>query len=674
MTAPENRNPSQQGFDESYGIPRTSNEAQTTIAQGQTAANTSFIWEGRAGSPPRNVKPFDLETRRTIDRESAEKGVAFMERSVRDRKPFFLYYPMTQIHFPTLTHPDFVGKTGAGDIADAMAEVDDNVGRMLDAVDRLGISRTTIVFWCTDNGAEGRRPWRGSSGPWSGFYNSVMEGGIRTPCLVRWPGRIPAGRVTNELVHEIDFFPTIAAAVGADIVPHDRAIDGVNQLPFFEGKEAMSRRESVLLYANAQLRAVKWHDWKLHYVYAPGGRRPAGRAVDAALQSAVRSQRGDRHQGREPVAAERHGPNPERVQRHDPALSARAAQRAGSLSATQDVGRVAVERREFIAMLASTPAVSISSAADAQAATPAAAPKPLSITLLGTGTPSPSLDRQSSGYLIEVGHDVIVWDHGPGAHHRLLQSGHRSVDVTHAFFTHLHYDHCMDYGRLVLQRWDQGADRIADLNVYGPPPIARMTEQLFGIDGIYGPDIRARIEHKSSQDQFEARGGTLPRRRPAPKVTEIHAGSVISGDGWKVTVGHAQHVQPYLECLAFRIDTSEGSICYTGDSGPHDAIVELAKGCDILIHMNHYFSGTEPSPAYRMACGNHRDNAVIAKRAGVKTLVLTHLLGQIDRPSVREQIVHEIQKVFEGKVIWGEDLMRLTPADARLSAIESRQG
>jgi hypothetical protein len=90
--------------------------------------------------------------------------------------------------------------------------------------------------------------------------------------------------------------------------------------------------------------------------------------------------------------------------------------------------------------------------------------------------------------------------------------------------------------------------------------------------------------------------------------------------------------------------------------------------------MNHYFSGTEPSPAYRMACGNHRDNAEIAKRAGVKTLVLTHLLGQIDRPSVRELIVHEIQEVFTGKVIWGEDLMRLTPADARLSTIESRQG
>ena len=90
--------------------------------------------------------------------------------------------------------------------------------------------------------------------------------------------------------------------------------------------------------------------------------------------------------------------------------------------------------------------------------------------------------------------------------------------------------------------------------------------------------------------------------------------------------------------------------------------------------MNHYFSGTEPSPAYRMACGNHRDNAEIAKRAGAKTLVLTHLLGQIDQPSVREQIVHEIQNVFQGKVIWGEDLMRLTLSGSRVLAIESRQG
>jgi arylsulfatase len=268
------REPSHQGFDEYYGVPRTSNESLTTIANGQTAPGTSFIWEGRAGAPSRNVKVFDLEARRTVDRESADRGIAFMERSVREGRPFFFYYPMTQIHFPTLAHHDFAGKTGAGDIADAMAEVDANVGRVLDALDRLKVARTTIVLWCTDNGAEQRRPWRGSAGPWSGFYNTVMEGGIRTPCIVRWPGRIPAGRVSNEIVHEVDLFPTLAAAAGADIVPKDRAIDGVNQLPFLEGRQAKSSRDAVILFANTQLRAVKWRDWKLHYVFTPEAGSP----------------------------------------------------------------------------------------------------------------------------------------------------------------------------------------------------------------------------------------------------------------------------------------------------------------------------------------------------------------------------------------------------------------
>jgi ribonuclease Z len=333
-----------------------------------------------------------------------------------------------------------------------------------------------------------------------------------------------------------------------------------------------------------------------------------------------------------------------------------------------------MNRREFIAgAVAATSAVAASAEAD-QASTQAK-PRPLSITLLGTGTPTPSLTRQSSGYLIEIGTDVIVWDHGPGAHHRLIESGRRSIDVTHAFFTHLHYDHCMDYGRLVLQRWDQGAGRIPDLQVYGPTPIAKMTSQLFAEDGFYAGDIAARTTHRSSLDVFEARGGKLPRLRPAPKVTEIHAGSVIEGNGWKITAAHAQHAQPYLECLALRIDTPEGSICYSGDSGGvANSVVQLAKGADLFIAMNHFFSGSEPTPAFRQATGNHLDNAEVAKRAGVKTMVLTHLTEQIDQPTIREQIIHEIRKVYDGKLIWGEDLMRLNTAGAKLANIEPRTG
>lgn len=292
------------------------------------------------------------------------------------------------------------------------------------------------------------------------------------------------------------------------------------------------------------------------------------------------------------------------------------------------------------------------------------------LTLLGTGTPAPSRLRQSSGYLIDVAGDVLAFDHGPGAHHRLIEAGRRAVEVTHAFFTHLHYDHCLDYPRLVLQRWDAGAGRIPDLEVFGPAPIARMTALLFGQDGVYAPDIRARIEHQSSLDVFQARGGRLPRCPPEPHVTEVQPGSTIEGRGWRVRVGRAAHVQPYLDCLAFRIDSEEGSLCYAGDSGMSADLVELARGCDVLVQMNHYFSGTEPSAAYRAACGNHEDNGRMAQQAGVKTLVLTHILPQIDQPGIREQIIQRIARAFEGRVIWGADLMQIEVSPRGVGSIE----
>ena len=292
------------------------------------------------------------------------------------------------------------------------------------------------------------------------------------------------------------------------------------------------------------------------------------------------------------------------------------------------------------------------------------------LTLLGTGTPAPSTDRQSSGYLVDVAGGVLVFDHGPGAHHRLLEAGRRAVEVTHAFFTHLHYDHCMDYPRLVLQRWDAGAGRIPDLEVFGPPPLNRMTALLFDEDGVFGPDIRARVEHRSSIDVFQARGGELPRRRPAPRVREVTPGDTVAGDGWTVRVGRAAHVQPFLECLAFRIDSAEGSLCYAGDSGMSDEVVELARGCDLLVQMNHHFSGTEPSAAYRAACGNHEDNARMAQAAGVGAIVLTHILPQIDRPAIREDIVQRIGRVFDGRVIWGQDLMQIEVGPDTVGSIE----
>ena len=116
------------------------------------------------------------------------------------------------------------------------------------------------------------------------------------------------------------------------------------------------------------------------------------------------------------------------------------------------------------------------------------------IRLLGTGTPTPSLKRMSAGYLVETADRKILLDFGPGAYHRMLEAGVKPIDITDIFFSHLHYDHCLDYVRLLLTRWDQGAGRIPELNVYGPPHIRRMTDLLISKDGVFGPDITARTD------------------------------------------------------------------------------------------------------------------------------------------------------------------------------------
>lgn len=266
-----NREPTDQGFDKWYGIPGTTTVSQYPSMEGFNAnlQPEPYIWEGTAGSDSKKVKPFNPETRRTIDREAAELSIAFMKENAEKDKPFFLYYAMTQLHFPALPHPDKAGTTGAGDMGDSMADVDHNVGLILNQLKELGIEDNTLIIWCTDNGAEMRRPWRGSPGPFRGYYNSAMEGGVRTPAVIRWPNKIAPGQVSNEMIHEVDLFTTIINATGSDkSLPKDRIIDGINQLSFLEGKQKQSSRESAIFTQRfGQIMAVKWRDWKLWYVY-----------------------------------------------------------------------------------------------------------------------------------------------------------------------------------------------------------------------------------------------------------------------------------------------------------------------------------------------------------------------------------------------------------------------
>jgi len=262
----DGRFPNDQGFDEWWGIPRTTDEVFWPGDPGfeKSGVQPQYIMEGRKGELSRKLEIYDLKHRPYLDAEITRRAVEFMKKSVAARRPFYAYLPMTQVHLPSIPHPDFAGRTGLGDFADAVVETDHRLGQILDAIDELGIRDDTIVVFTSDNGPDPTWPWQGSSGPWRGYYFTNMEGSLRVPFLIRWPGKIPAGTVSNEIVHQVDTFTTFAKMAGVDI-PKDRAIDGVDQTDFFFGRQKSSNRESVLAFVAERLEAVKWRDWKLTF-------------------------------------------------------------------------------------------------------------------------------------------------------------------------------------------------------------------------------------------------------------------------------------------------------------------------------------------------------------------------------------------------------------------------
>jgi ribonuclease Z len=279
------------------------------------------------------------------------------------------------------------------------------------------------------------------------------------------------------------------------------------------------------------------------------------------------------------------------------------------------------------------------------------------IRLLGTGTPTPSLKRMSSGYLVETGARKILFDFGPGAYHRLLEAGVKPVQVTDIFFTHLHYDHCLDYIRLLMTRWDQGAGKVPELNVYGPAHTAKMTDLI--VNGVFAPDLEARTELPMSQAVFVARGGTLPRAKPRPVVRELKNADVVSADDFVVKVHSVIHAQPILECFGYRLEAEGASFAYSGDAGPCKAMEDLARNADVMVHMCHFISGTALNAEFEKRNGGHLEIARLAQAAGVRNLVASHITEQMDVPGVRERLIREMSEIFKGNLFFGEDLMEI---------------
>jgi len=272
----EGRFPTDQGFDEWYGIPNSSDETPWEVLDGyaESGVEGTYIFEGKKGSPPKKVKDYNLEQRPLIDKDLTDKAIAFMQRQARANKPFFVYLPYTQTHYPALPHPDFAGKTGNGRWADVLAQVDAYNGMLLDAIDDLGIADDTLFIFTADNGPEAfpegtntaaaDYPVPGTAGPWRGTLFTGFEGSLRVPFAARWPGKIPAGSTSNEIVHEMDLFPTFASIAGGK-VPDDRVIDGVDQADLLLGKQKKSNREGLIVYMGNDIFGVKWRNWKINF-------------------------------------------------------------------------------------------------------------------------------------------------------------------------------------------------------------------------------------------------------------------------------------------------------------------------------------------------------------------------------------------------------------------------
>ncbi len=239
--------PTAHGFDEYYGIPYSNDMASR-----------------RRGDPPlplvKQTKVIEAPANQaTLTQRYTREAVRFIERN--KSKPFFLYVPHTFPHLPLFASENFHGKSANGRYGDSVEEIDWSTGQIMDALKKFDLDKNTLVIFTSDNGSNGRNG--GSNAPLTGAKGGTMEGGMRVPMIARWPGRIPAGGICNELSSAMDFLPTFAGLSGGKL--SGRKIDGHDIMPLLAGaKGATSPYEAFYFYRRRQLQAVRWGDWKWH--------------------------------------------------------------------------------------------------------------------------------------------------------------------------------------------------------------------------------------------------------------------------------------------------------------------------------------------------------------------------------------------------------------------------
>ncbi|MBI4320901.1 MAG: MBL fold metallo-hydrolase [Chloroflexi bacterium] len=270
----------------------------------------------------------------------------------------------------------------------------------------------------------------------------------------------------------------------------------------------------------------------------------------------------------------------------------------------------------------------------------------LAVTLLGTGSPRPTLERSGPSQLVHVGDEMFLVDCGDGATTQLLRARLDPSRVTKLLFTHLHTDHTLGYGQFVIGGWTSGRRA---LSVWGPKGLARLTDGLF--KDLYKEDIEYRLTlgvGRTSAGLWDI------------DVHEIGPGLVIEDGGYSISATEVEHS---IYTLAYRFESGGRALVIGGDTVYCLGLVNLARGADVLVQDCTVSPHLGPIPSQlqsRMeSLSRHhatpRSAGRMAREAGVRKIVLTHLLADIDS----DRVAREVAEEFDGEVVIGEDLMRI---------------
>ena len=220
--------------------------------------------------------PLTRKRMETIDDETVEAAIDFIERQNAAGTPFFVWWNGTRMHFRTHVKAEHRGISGQDEYADGMVEHDMHVGKLLDTLEALGIAENTFVYYSTDNGPHYNTWPDAAAAPFRGEKNTNWEGGWRVPAMVRMPGRIQPGSVSNEIVHHMDFLPTLLALAGEPDVKEKLLkghrgykvhLDGYNVLPMLTGETQQSPRKEIFYFSDdGDLTALRYQDWKLIFM------------------------------------------------------------------------------------------------------------------------------------------------------------------------------------------------------------------------------------------------------------------------------------------------------------------------------------------------------------------------------------------------------------------------